>query len=70
MLRDAKIGWVKRLPIVFLTSDNQHESVVVAMENQVDGFLVKPVSTAVLKGRVDAVVTQLRAEEELRNSKL
>jgi len=70
MLRDAKIGWVKRLPIVFLTSDNQQESVVTAVENQVDGYLVKPVSMVVLKARVDAIVAKMRAEEELKNAKL
>lgn len=70
MLRDAKIGWVKRLPIVFLTSDSQHESVIAAMENQVDGYLVKPVSMAVLKARVDSVIAKMRAEEELREKKL
>ena len=67
MLREAKVGWVRRLPIVFLTSDNQHESVVAAVENQVDGYLVKPVSIAVLKARVDAIIAKMRAEEELKN---
>jgi two-component system chemotaxis response regulator CheY len=70
MLRDAKIGWVKRLPIVFLTSDSQQESVVAAVENQVDGYLVKPVSMSVLKARVDTIIAKMRAEEELRNAKL
>lgn len=46
-----------RVPVIFLTADAQRETVVVAKDLRVDGYLVKPVSPKQLKERIDAVLS-------------
>lgn len=43
-------------PVIFLTADKQQQTVMAARDLQVDGYLVKPVSLAALKQRLDAVM--------------
>ncbi|MCW0235484.1 MAG: response regulator [Ferrovibrio sp.] len=43
-------------PVIFLTADKQQETVISAKQLKVDGYLVKPVSLAALKQRLDAVL--------------
>lgn len=46
-------------PIVFLTGDAAHETVVSAKALQADGYLVKPISLNALRQRVDVVISKL-----------
>lgn len=55
-LREAKIPAIARTPVVFLTSDSQTDTVLLAKEQSVDGYLVKPVSLAQLKRKLDSVL--------------
>ncbi|MEQ8584850.1 MAG: response regulator [Thalassobaculaceae bacterium] len=48
---------LSRVPVIFLTADAQRETVVVAKDLRVDGYLVKPVSPKQLKERIDAVLS-------------
>lgn len=43
-------------PVVFLTADKQQETVLMAKELKVDGYLVKPVSLQLLKQRLDGLL--------------
>jgi len=56
VLDDRKIA---RTPVIFLTSDSNRDTVTFAKENQVAGYLVKPVSIVNLRARVDAVLKGL-----------
>ncbi len=47
-----------RLPIVFLTSDSDRATVMTAIQNDVDGYLVKPVSLADLKAKINSVLNK------------
>jgi two-component system chemotaxis response regulator CheY len=49
-----------RLPIVFLTSDSDRKTVMAAIENEVDGYLVKPVSLNDLKAKINSVMNKRR----------
>ena len=44
------------LPVIFMTSDTQSETVSEALDLRVDGYLTKPISRAALKEKVDAVL--------------
>lgn len=43
-------------PVIFLTADKQQETVLVAKQLKVDGYLVKPVSLQLLKQRLDGLL--------------
>jgi len=45
-----------RLPVVFLTSDSERATVMAAIESEVDGYLVKPVSLNDLKVKIISVL--------------
>lgn len=45
-----------RIPVIFLTADAQRQTVAVARDLEVDGYLVKPISPKQLKDRIDAVL--------------
>lgn len=47
-----------QVPVIFLTADKQHDTVMAAKELRVDGYLAKPVSMNTLKDRIDHVLTQ------------
>ena len=51
---------LSRVPVIFLTADKQHDTVLAAKELRVDGYLTKPVSQKALKERIDYVQTQRR----------
>jgi len=55
-LRRMKVEGLAETPVVFLTGDSQRDTVLFAKEYSVNGYLVKPVSLADLKIRVDAVL--------------
>lgn len=55
-LRAAKTEWINKMPVIFLTADSNPETVKLARELQVDGYLVKPISFADLKARIDTVL--------------
>ena len=59
MVRATKVEWVKNIPVIFLTADAKPETVKLAKELQVDGYLVKPVTVGDLKARIDAVLKSL-----------
>lgn len=46
-----------RVPVVFLTSDSEHGTVMAAIEQEVDGYLIKPVSLTDLKAKIASVLT-------------
>ena len=43
-LRKVKVGEVARTPVIFLTADSERDTVLLAKDLRVDGYLVKPVS--------------------------
>jgi two-component system chemotaxis response regulator CheY len=45
-------------PIIFLTSDSERETVVQAIQAEVDGYMVKPVSPSDLKSKITAVLSK------------
>jgi two-component system chemotaxis response regulator CheY len=47
-----------QIPIIFLTSDSERETVVQAIQAEVDGYMVKPVSPADLKAKITAVLSK------------
>ncbi|MBX3453787.1 response regulator [Ferrovibrio sp.] len=55
-LRGMSSATFGNLPVIFLTADKQQETVITAKKLQVDGYLVKPVSLASLKQRIDTVL--------------
>lgn len=56
LLRQSKVEFMRRTPVVFLTADAQRDTVMFAKEHQVNGYLVKPVSLGDLKSRLDAIL--------------
>ncbi|PKU23256.1 response regulator [Telmatospirillum siberiense] len=64
-LRDVRSGrdgiGDPRVPVVFLTSDSERATVMAAIENEVDGYLVKPVSLVDLKSKIVSVLNKRRA---------
>jgi two-component system chemotaxis response regulator CheY len=62
MVREAKMDWVKEMPVIFLTSDNMLDSVRVAIQRHVDSYIVKPVSIEELKRHLDIVITRRLAK--------
>lgn len=55
-LRDYAGPEIAATPVIFLTADKQQETVLSAKHLKVDGYLVKPVSLASLKQRLDALL--------------
>lgn len=55
-LRGHEDPGIAATPVIFLTADKQQETVVSAKQLKVDGYLVKPVSLAALKQRLDALL--------------
>jgi two-component system chemotaxis response regulator CheY len=58
LVRDSKIEWVRKLPVIFLTADATPDTVRQAKEHEVDGYLVKPVSAEDLKKRIDSSLSR------------
>jgi two-component system chemotaxis response regulator CheY len=56
LLREAKLQHVRTIPVVFLTADAERDTVIFAKEYHVNGYLLKPVSPADLKARIDTVL--------------
>ena len=56
VLRGLKIRSLADTPVVFLTADSQRDTVLFAKEHHVNGYLVKPVSLADLKLRIDVIL--------------
>lgn len=48
---------LRNTAVIFLTADAKPDTVKFAKENAPNGFLVKPISLAALKSRLDAVAT-------------
>jgi len=55
-LRALEMRAVALTPVIFLTSDSTRDTVAFAKEHRVSGYLVKPLSLADLKSRIDAVL--------------
>lgn len=55
-LRSLPIPEIAMIPVVFLTADAERQTVVAARQQDVNGYLVKPVSVAQLQKRIDAVL--------------
>jgi two-component system chemotaxis response regulator CheY len=66
MVRTVKVEWVKNIPIVFLTADAKPETVAFAKEFQVNGYLVKPVTLADLKARIDTILKTIDNSPQAR----
>jgi two-component system, chemotaxis family, chemotaxis protein CheY len=56
LLRGLPNRSIAQTPVILLTSDSKRDTVVVAKEHHVAGYLVKPVSLGALKSRIDAVL--------------
>lgn len=60
-VRSGENGTVNaQIPIVFLTSDSDQGTVMAAIEQEVDGYLIKPVSLDDLKSQINAILTKRR----------
>jgi two-component system chemotaxis response regulator CheY len=46
------------VPLVFLTSNSERGTVLAAIENEVDGYLIKPVSLNELKTKIISVLSK------------
>lgn len=55
-LRVSPLAGIAHTPVVFLTGDAQRDTVIFAKEHAINGYLVKPVSPADLKSRIDAAL--------------
>jgi two-component system, chemotaxis family, chemotaxis protein CheY len=55
-VRSAKVQGVDRTPIIFLTGDAAADTVLFAQTHEANGYLVKPVSLAQIRDRIDAVI--------------
>lgn len=55
-LRSVKVQALKDTPVLFLTADAQKDTVLFAREHKVDGYMVKPVTLADLKTRIDQIM--------------
>ncbi|WP_417828925.1 response regulator [Thalassospira sp.] len=55
-LRNFKHPTLSTLPVIFLTSDAQSETVVAARDLDVSGYIAKPVSVRQLKEKLDSVL--------------
>jgi len=64
-VRNIRVKGVNETPIVFITGDSQVDTVLFAKEHGVDGYLVKPISLAQLKERLDVIVAP-RADVQSR----
>lgn len=47
-----------RVPVVFLTSDSEKSTVMAAIEQEVDGYLIKPVSLSDLKAKITGILAK------------
>lgn len=60
-LRQVRLGQAgltdPQLPIVFLTSDNERATVLAAIQNDVSGYLVKPVGLDNLRAKIVMALT-------------
>ena len=52
-LRALGHAQLSQVPLIFLTSNKQRDTVLAARELRVDGYLAKPVSLRALKERID-----------------
>jgi two-component system chemotaxis response regulator CheY len=57
-IRESRVAWMRQLPVVFLTGDASAETVRTAKQQDVDGYLVKPVSPDDLKKRIDGALSR------------
>lgn len=55
-LRKLPIPAISATPVVFLTADGEHRTVLAAKQLQVNGYLVKPVSVAQLQKRIESAL--------------
>jgi two-component system chemotaxis response regulator CheY len=55
-LRKAKVGDVASTPVIFLTADAERDTVMLAKDLRVDGYLVKPVSVNDVKKQITRVL--------------
>jgi len=66
MVRETKVDWVRNIPVIFLTADAKPETVQMAKDLHVDGYLVKPVTAGDLKARIDSVLKNLDTSAKAR----
>ncbi|MTJ80571.1 MAG: response regulator [Telmatospirillum sp.] len=61
-LRSGEVGTENAaVPVVFLTADSEQGTVMAAIEGDVDGYLVKPVSLADLRTKITAILDRRRS---------
>jgi len=58
LVKIREMDALKSLPVIMLTADGSRDSVMTAMRHQIAGYLVKPVSAATLKKRIQAALAQ------------
>ena len=64
-VRAAETDWVRALPVVFLSGDHNLDTVRLATQSHVDGYMVKPLSLDDMKKQLDILITRL-AERDSR----
>ncbi len=55
-LRTLKVKDLDKTPVIMLTADSKGDTVAIARERAVVGYLVKPVSVAQVKAKLDQVI--------------
>jgi len=56
-LRQIKVKGLDQTPVIMITADAQADTVSLARERSVVGYLVKPVSIQQVKGKLDQVIS-------------
>lgn len=62
-LRKHEKESLRDLPVIILTMHNEKEIVSKAIEQGIDGYLLKPVSVAAIKERLEQVLARSKPEE-------
>ncbi len=65
-LRKAPVPAVAATPVIMLTSDSNENTVVAAKGLQIEGYLVKPVSTTAVKKALERALKITISEESIR----
>jgi two-component system chemotaxis response regulator CheY len=59
LVRDAQDEWIRGVPVIFLSGDNNLDTVRGAARQHSDGYLVKPFMVEDLKQQLDIIIARL-----------
>lgn len=66
MVREASDEWVRGIPVIFLSGDNNLDTVRGAARQHSDGYLVKPFQVEDLKQQLDIIIARLAERGRLK----